>query len=499
MKKTSVSCPLIEKGLMMMKLFTKIVTFLLLLLVVVTPQSTQAAQMIESGNTISDTIAKGTSKWYSFTSVKDGADVYIYLSNEDKAVRFNLYDSSNKYIRGNSKKLFTTLKAGTYSIEVISDSYNNPQSSNSYDLTVTYDDGKNEFNSTTLEPNDTRENAYPLTSGKKISSSLSDISDIDFFKFTNHTDNGDVYIYLSNTSAPVRFNLFDSQKNLISSYNSQYFKGLKKGTYYIEVHSSGWGDKFSKGNYDLMATFSTPSVKHNAQTLEPNDTRENAFPLTSGKSIHSNLASPLDKDFFKVELKKQGQLHLQLTQGSAPTRFTVYDSNKNAIAYTSTAMNTSLKAGTYYIEIKPYNWGNSYSTATYSLVASFSNGQVTKQNILLTMNSKIVKVNGTNRTLPAAPYMKKGTTLVPIRLISEQLGAEVQWKSADQSIRIVLDGTVIQMKIGDPKVTVNGKRQTLSLAPEMKNGTTFVPVRFISEQYGRYVEWNAKKQTVLIQ
>lgn len=453
---------------------------------------------IESGSTLTDTVYNEGSKWYTFTTTQDNGDMYIYLSNETAPVSFTIYDSNKNRISSRNNEYFDSLKAGTYYIEVKPSYWGSSYSSGSFDLTATYADGNYRHNSSTLEPNDTRENAYKLTSGKKITSSISNPNDRDFFEITNTKDNGDVYIYLSNTSAPVKFRLYDHNKKPLDYYSTSYFKSLKAGKYYIEVYPDYWGSQYSQGNYDLIATFSTPNVKHDPNTLEPNDIREYAYPLTSGKSIFSKLENGLDQDYYSIQVNKEGYVNIELSGTSAPTRFTVYNGDKTLLSSNNISYSRKLKAGTYYVEVKPRHWGDSYSNGTYTLSAGFPNSNIVKSEILLTVNSKIAKVNGKNKTLLAAPYVKSGTTLVPIRLISEELGASVQWKASNQSIKIVMDGTVVDMRVGSRFVTVNGSTRTLPMVPEVKNGTTFVPVRFISEEYGRSVTWNAKSQQILI-
>lgn len=481
------------------RIVTKLIVFSLMFLFVMTTHvSANDERYINSGDTHTSTLYEKDEHWYQFTTTEDNGDMYIYLSNTTAPVQFSIYDSNKSYISSYNTTYFTTRKAGTYYIKVTPGYWSSSYSSGSYDLTATYADGKRKHNEATMEPNDTRENAYKLNSGSKISSTLSSNNDIDFYEITTTKDNGDVYIYLSNTTAPARFTVYDSNKKRLGSYSTSYFNMLKAGTYYIEVNPSSWGSKYSNGKYDLITTFSTPTINHNSSTFEPNDTRENSFALSSGKSVKSTLSNNLDKDFYSITLNKEGYVNVELSGTSGPARFNIYDGNKKRLSSTNTTYAKQLKAGTYYIEVSPYSWGNSYSSGNYTLKASFPNNSVVKNKILLTLNSKNVKVNGANKKLLAAPYIKQATTLVPIRLISEQLGAEVQWKASDQSIKIVLDGTTINLNIGFQYVYVNGKRELLRIAPELKNGTTFVPVRFISEQYGRYVEWNSKNQQITI-
>ena len=91
---------------------------------------------------------------------------------------------------------------------------------------------------------------------------------------------------------------------------------------------------------------------------------------------------------------------------------------------------------------------------------------------------------------------------MPIREITENLGADVKWNNKDKSIKISLNGDVIDMKINSPNVRVNGKKISLdnAQAPQLalyssprKETKTMVPLRFISETFGYDVEWNNDK------
>lgn len=100
------------------------------------------------------------------------------------------------------------------------------------------------------------------------------------------------------------------------------------------------------------------------------------------------------------------------------------------------------------------------------------------------------------------PYIKDGRTFVPIREITEKLGADVKWDGKDESIKITLNGDVINMQIDNPNVTVNDKEIALdkAQAPQLalynkprKETKTMVPLRFISETFGYNVDWNNDK------
>ncbi|MDA3730376.1 family 10 glycosylhydrolase [Niameybacter massiliensis] len=100
---------------------------------------------------------------------------------------------------------------------------------------------------------------------------------------------------------------------------------------------------------------------------------------------------------------------------------------------------------------------------------------------------------------PVAPFIQNGTTLVPLRIISENLGAEVEWESESRSIIIQQDNNMMVLTIDSKKAMVNGKTETLLEAPQMVNGTTMVPIRFISEKLGAKVDWNSSSKIITIE
>lgn len=95
--------------------------------------------------------------------------------------------------------------------------------------------------------------------------------------------------------------------------------------------------------------------------------------------------------------------------------------------------------------------------------------------------------NITSYYLDAAPEIKNETTFVPVRLISELLGADVSWQG--KSIGIKYDDVSIQLTIGSKTAQKGTQTLTLGAAPYAKNGRTYVPVRFITEAFGCNVEW----------
>lgn len=111
-----------------------------------------------------------------------------------------------------------------------------------------------------------------------------------------------------------------------------------------------------------------------------------------------------------------------------------------------------------------------------------------------------VHLNGKKVQFPDAhPFVAdSGRTLVPVRFVSESLGANVTWIGETQTVAIQQGGKEIRLRIGDSKATVDGAEMTLDAPVLLKSNRTFVPLRFVSENFNAKVEWDGATQTVVI-
>ncbi len=89
-------------------------------------------------------------------------------------------------------------------------------------------------------------------------------------------------------------------------------------------------------------------------------------------------------------------------------------------------------------------------------------------------------------------------TMVPVRIISERLGALVDWLPVTRQVVILRGGTEILLTIGSAEVLVDGQQSSLPVAPFIDDGTTLVPLRFVSEVLGADVAWDGDTHTVTI-
>lgn len=109
-----------------------------------------------------------------------------------------------------------------------------------------------------------------------------------------------------------------------------------------------------------------------------------------------------------------------------------------------------------------------------------------------------VTLNGVELAFDSSPYIFEGRTLVPVRTITEAIGAEVGWDSEQKIITISHDVGILYMRIGSNAYTLNADSYIMETAPEIKDSRTMVPLRFVAETFGFDVGWEADTRTVTL-
>jgi len=119
------------------------------------------------------------------------------------------------------------------------------------------------------------------------------------------------------------------------------------------------------------------------------------------------------------------------------------------------------------------------------------------------------RVNSRVTKLPVAPYQKEGRTMVPVRFFAEVLGYTVDYDFSDPAMKKVmiytpdnLPNTAVREKqqakkpspfitlfIEQTTVIIGGISVEMDTTPELVRGTTMVPLRFVAQTLGYYVDW----------
>ncbi len=113
-------------------------------------------------------------------------------------------------------------------------------------------------------------------------------------------------------------------------------------------------------------------------------------------------------------------------------------------------------------------------------------------------NNIQVYIGGEKQSYEQPPVNSNGNVLVPLRAIFESLGATVEWDSSTQTVTATREGRTVVLTIGSKTAYINGVAVTLSAEPQLVNGYTMVPVRFVSEAFGGEVEWNGEASSVVV-
>src|SRR2546423_638992 len=98
----------------------------------------------------------------------------------------------------------------------------------------------------------------------------------------------------------------------------------------------------------------------------------------------------------------------------------------------------------------------------------------------------------------AQPRMINGRVMVPLRGVFENMGANVHWFEATRTVEATKGPTDVLLNIGNSIARVNGRPVTLDVPPLLIADNTMVPLRFVSEALGADVSWDNQAQTVLI-
>lgn len=97
-----------------------------------------------------------------------------------------------------------------------------------------------------------------------------------------------------------------------------------------------------------------------------------------------------------------------------------------------------------------------------------------------------------------AALVRGQTILVPLRSMFEQMGATVSYNASTKTVDVTKPGADVQVTVGKPEVVLNGETRPLDVPPEIYKGSVVVPVRVISESMGAYVLWVSDKRLVVV-
>lgn len=190
---------------------------------------------------------------------------------------------------------------------------------------------------------------------------------------------------------------------------------------------------------------------------------------------------------FKIERRTAGGSYKQIATVGA-----------NITEYSDTGLSPGT---TYYYRVRAYNFtGNS----AYSSEADATTLAEAEKVIIFNIGRTSYYVNNQRLEMDVAPMIIEGRTVLPIRYLAEVIGAEVGWNQYEKKVTVTFKGKDIELWIGKSTARVDGEPklidpQNIKVVPVViPPGRTMLPLRFISENLGCKVDWNANSQEVKV-
>ncbi|MCE5169476.1 N-acetylmuramoyl-L-alanine amidase family protein [Paenibacillus profundus] len=107
-------------------------------------------------------------------------------------------------------------------------------------------------------------------------------------------------------------------------------------------------------------------------------------------------------------------------------------------------------------------------------------------------------LNGNSIKLPEKITMSNNSVMIPIRVVSEELGYKVGWNGKAKTVTIYNDSKRLNLTVNQKTAKVNDKEVQLDVTPIVKAGSTLVPLRFVGQNMGLTVEWDKDTKSVYL-
>jgi len=257
-------------------------------------------------------------------------------------------------------------------------------------------------------------------------------------------------------------------------------KPLSKSLMSLNIGSNRISDLRALEGMTLMRVLSADN--NQIKKLDPLKKMSNLSSL----SLNSNLVYNLEP---LKSLKELQYLYLKDNRvwSLDPIRNHSFDTH-----YDTGALRYALQLSGNYLDLRS-------TTKSYQLLNKLGgDGSRQLKAQRLVIGSRTAYIGESSFKLSEAPFIASSRTYVPIRFVSERLGSKVGWDQSKQEVTISKDNTTIRWKVNEKKANVNGKTVSFDAPLLLKKNSSFIPVRFVSELLGSPVEYVSNPKTVII-
>ncbi|MCE3203688.1 stalk domain-containing protein [Paenibacillus sonchi] len=140
-----------------------------------------------------------------------------------------------------------------------------------------------------------------------------------------------------------------------------------------------------------------------------------------------------------------------------------------------------------------------FDNISFVMPSLSSEAGLPKGTAAMSIGSKSITVNGAKKAIDVAPIVKDASTYVPIKVVLDAFGGSAAWDKNTKKIMVLRGAKALDLTVNKKEFVLNGKRQTAEVAPLILQGRTLVPLRLVSEQLGLTVKWEQKTKTVTIE
>ena len=129
-------------------------------------------------------------------------------------------------------------------------------------------------------------------------------------------------------------------------------------------------------------------------------------------------------------------------------------------------------------------------------------GAVAAGEAVFTIDSIAYTLNGEENEMDVAPYIKDDRTFLPVRYVAYAVGIspeDILWDPVDRTVTIFKGDRIVQLTIDSKVMVVNGVNVNMDVAPEITDGRTMMPIRWVGQALGATINWDSATKTVTVE
>ena len=151
-----------------------------------------------------------------------------------------------------------------------------------------------------------------------------------------------------------------------------------------------------------------------------------------------------------------------------------------------------------YVVVQSDGTTNNSQNTSQNTSPEYIQGYEKNKVMVMSIDSKVMQLYGNTYVNDVAPIIKNSRTMLPIRIIAENLGGRVTWDGDSRKVTVSRDNIYIELFIDSSYAKVNGQVVILDSPAFISNDRTYLPVRFIAENLGATVIWDNYSREVII-